>query len=104
MSEWITDRLPMVEDALHYCVLLWDEDDGVLVWSYDAVNEGQPWMPIPKPDMYVKPKRWAAKWDETNGKWNIANKDGLIVAILRLDVDARTTAQRIADIYNEVMP
>jgi hypothetical protein len=56
MSEWVTERLPTVEDALHYCVLLWDEDDGVLVWSYDAVNEGQPWQPILKPNPYVKPK------------------------------------------------
>ena len=105
MSEWITDRLPTNKEAMNSLVYVWDENHvpPIVIYQYDIIELGTPWMPIPKPDMYVKPKRWAAKWDETNGKWNIANKDGLIVAILRLDVDARTTAQRIADIYNEVM-
>ena len=100
MSDWITDRLPTEEDAVHYCVLLWDEDEGVIVWSYDAVNEGQPWMPILKPDPYVKPKRWTVCKD--NNGWNLYDGD---TTRYFLPTDcSEAAAQRIADIYNEVLP
>jgi hypothetical protein len=102
MNQWITDRLPTVEDAVHYCVLLWDQDEGVLIWSYDGVNEGQPWMPIPTPAPYVKPKRWAVKWYEDYAIWCLLDED---VVVLVLDKNLTTAAaQRIADVYNEVMP
>ena len=101
MSEWITDRLPTEEDALEYTVLLWDGSKAIL-WSYDGVNEGQPWMPIPKPAPYVEPKRWTVKRNNHDDEWYLYDGgkewdrlDG------RLTQDA---AQRIADIYNEVKP
>ena len=100
MSEWITDRLPTVEDAVHYCVLLWDDEEGVLVWSYDAVNEGQPWVPIPTPAPYVKSKRWTVCKD--NNGWNIYEGDTTRYFLPTDCSDA--AAQRIADAYNEELP
>jgi hypothetical protein len=104
-SEWITDRLPTDDDAVHYCVFLWDDDKGVLVWSHDAVNSGQPWMPIPKPEPYVKPKRWTVEWYDPNNCWHVIDTtiDG-VMGYLHLELSHADAAQRIADIYNEVMP
>jgi hypothetical protein len=104
MSEWITDRLPTVEDAVHYCVLLWDQDEGVLIWSYDGVNEGQPWMPIPTPAPYVKPKRWTFRKSRFEGSDNwLVFRDGELIHTLAAGL-THDAAQRIADVYNEVMP
>jgi hypothetical protein len=102
MSGWITDRLPTEEDALEYTVLLWDGSKAIL-WSYDGVNEGQPWAPINKLIApYVKPKRWAVKWYEVYAIWALSDDD---VLVLVLDKELTyEAAQRIADIYNEVMP
>ena len=99
MSDWITDRLPTEEDAVHYCVLLWDEDEGVIVWSYDAVNEGQPWMPILKPEPYVKPKRWTVdrfttSYRVTDGGYTYTFPEPCTAEI----------AQRFCDLFNEVLP
>jgi hypothetical protein len=104
MSEWITDRLPTVEDAVHYCVLLWDQDEGVLIWSYDGVNEGQPWVPISTPAPYVKPKRWTVEYNRVNGYWVlVAGRLNVPLYYMTTD-DVYPAAQRIADVYNEVMP
>ncbi len=105
MSEWITDRLPTLEDALEDFVLVWDESKAIL-WTYYVVEKGQPWAPIHKLIApYVKPKRWKVRWDANAYRWYIvSNYDGLFVATLLLDADALATAQRICDIFNEVMP
>jgi hypothetical protein len=64
-----------------------------------------PWRPTNKPAPYVKPKRWEVRWNAHAYQWNIVNNyDGLFVATLQLDADALATAQRICDIFNEVMP
>jgi hypothetical protein len=104
MSEWITDRLPTVEDAVHYCVLLWDQDEGVLIWSYDGVNEGQPWMPIPTPAPYVKPKRWTVtKYQHEGAEYGAVFLDGQLIHRVAVSLTYEA-AQRIADAYNEEMP
>ena len=106
MSHWITDRLPTEEDALEYTVLLWDGSKAIL-WSYDGVNEGQPWAPIHKLIApYVKPKRWTVTWEQKQrGRfilWTLCLYDQSVHTLHGdLPTDA---AQRIADIYNEVMP
>jgi hypothetical protein len=55
MSQWITDRLPTKADQIGSCVLCWN-GKSIDIWDYHAVKSGQPWMPIPKPEPYVKPK------------------------------------------------
>jgi len=104
MSEWITDRLPTVEDSLNYrTVLVWDEKIGPMVWSYDLVNEGQPWQPIPTPEPYVKPKKWALEFGEITGHWTLVSIDGEVVSLYSLNRSQYEAAQRICDIYNEVL-
>jgi hypothetical protein len=61
-----------------------------------------PWLPIVPPAPYVKPKRWAVKWYEEYAIWCLLDED---VVVLVLDKNLTTeAAQRIADVYNEVMP
>ena len=100
MNEWITDRLPTNEDAVSTNVLIW-LNDKVHTWTYYTVAKGTPWQPITKPAPYVKPNRWTVKRNNQHDEWYLYDGekewdrlDG------RLTQDA---AQRIADIYNEVM-
>jgi hypothetical protein len=104
MSEWITDRLPTFEDTLNFCVLVWD-GKGIVICGREGVKEGQPWMPISKPEPYVKPKRWTVEWYDPNNCWHVIDTtiDG-VMGYLHLELTHADAAQRIADIYNEVMP
>ena len=104
MSDWITDRLPTEEDALEYTVLLWDGSKAIL-WSYDGVNEGQPWAPIHNLIApYVKPKRWTFRKTrfECYDNW-LVFRDGQLIHSLAAGL-THEAAQRICDIYNEEMP
>lgn len=104
MSEWITDRLPTRDDAVNSSVLLWvEEQNDVLLWSYDAVLEGEPWQPIKKPAPYVKPKRWTVEWHDPTNCWHVIDTYA-VMGYLHLDSSQAGAAQRICDIYNEVMP
>ena len=104
MSEWITDRLPTKQEAVSGNVICcrWGHIN-LLQWY--KIEAGEPWMPIPKPDMYVKPKRWTVKWNPIMLCWFLG-EDGIAHAPLpALKAEYfHETAQRIADIYNEVMP
>jgi hypothetical protein len=69
MSEWITDRLPELEDA-NSVGQVWHTDDIGLVAAmwFGFVNPGEPWMPLTNtPEPYVKPepKRWKPKTDQS---------------------------------------
>lgn len=99
---WITDRLPTEQDA----------DDGGFVWhdckgkvyrlSYRAVKKGEPWYSIVPPEPYPRQVRWTVKWDEEWAEWYLFDGD---IESARLDKGLTIkAAQRIADIYNEVMP
>jgi hypothetical protein len=105
MSEWITDRLPTIEDAMEDTVLVWNGIEAIL-WTYDGVNEGQPWAPIHKLIApYVKPKRWTVEWYELNNCWHVIDTTiNGVMGYLHLELTHADAAQRIADIYNEVMP
>jgi hypothetical protein len=104
MSEWITDRLPTLEDAVHYSVLLWDEENKqVLIWTFDSFGEGTPWQPIPTPAPYVKPKRWTVEWHDPTNCWRVIDAYA-VMGYLHLDSSQADAARRICDIYNEVMP
>jgi hypothetical protein len=104
-TEWITDRLPTLEDALEDFVLVWDESKAIL-WTYYVVEKGQPWAPIHKLIApYVKPKRWVLQWSDAFNKWIIKDIDnGHWHSLAFLSEDDIDAAQRILDIYNEVMP
>jgi hypothetical protein len=101
MSEWITDRLPTAEDAIADRVIVWDDDKGPMLWMYGHVSIREPWMPIRcKP--YVKPKRWTVRYDKQWAEFNLFDGE---LAVMTLDKELTIdAAQRIADIYNEVMP
>jgi hypothetical protein len=101
MSEWITDRLPDANDAFKDWVFV-SEHGIVQMFLASFVPLGMPWHPIVPPDPYVKPKRWAVKWYEEYAIWCLLDED---VVVLVLDKNLTTAAaQRIADVYNEVMP
>ena len=101
MSEWITDRLPDPDDAFKDWVFV-SEHGIVQMFLASFVPLGMPWHPIVPPDPYVKPKRWAVKWYEEYAIWCLLDED---VVVLVLDKNLTTeAAQRIADVYNEVMP
>jgi hypothetical protein len=101
MSEWITDRLPDPDDAFDDWVFV-SEHGNIQMYLAVSVKLGMPWLPIVPPDPYVKPKRWAVKWYEEYAIWCLLDED---VVLLILDKNLTTeAAQRIADVYNEVMP
>ena len=106
-NEWITDRLPTEDDA-GPAGLVWTTYNGkTFPWSYDGVEEGTPWMPMIVPEPYVKPKR-----DEVvdgNTEYYVNEKRGQVtwatVPVRDDDYDrAKKAAERIAAIYEEVMP
>ena len=111
MSEWITDRLPTVSDLVgverevwYYCT-----DQGFASrchWS-DIERLGEPWQPITTPAPYVKPKRWTVQWDSKIDAWSVYNSRRGYRFNLLLDglkIDQGEAAQRIEDLFNEVMP
>ena len=101
MSEWITDRLPDPDDAFEDWVFV-QEHGNIQMFLAVSVKLGMPWLPIVPPAPYVKPKRWAVKWYDEYAIWCLLDED---VVVLVLDKNLTTeAAQRIADLYNEVMP
>jgi hypothetical protein len=107
-TKWITDRLPREEDGSIWLTgQVWISGvDGVYTTHWSEANKDQPWQPILAPAPYVKPKMWTKRWtvkrNNHHDEWYLYDGekewdrlDG------RLTQDA---AQRICDIYNEVMP
>ena len=102
MSNWITDRRPTEEDASNTCV--WVMRNGVAVlfpWQEVGVEPIEPWMPIAPPEPYVKPKRWRVSSAEF-GDYVIY--DAKFCVYMTPPLPTREAAERIAAIYEEVMP
>jgi hypothetical protein len=104
MSEWITNRLPTKQEAVSGNVICcrWGHIN-LLQWY--KIEAGEPWMPITKPDMYVKPKRWTVEC--ISGMWVLCDgKTGnsQYIGICELEPTDTAKAQRICETYNEVMP
>lgn len=67
MSQWITDRLPTLNDAPlgHVCIAL--HDNIIVLQTYDTVTIGTPWKPIlllppnTAPDEYVDDREYLRK-------------------------------------------
>lgn len=94
MNEWITDRLPTEEDGWYVY-----DSKGQMVPYFD-IKRSKPWKPIPKCEPYVKPKRFEVRILPTGyAVYDITN--GLHEAYT---IPTRNAAERIAAIYEEVMP
>jgi hypothetical protein len=101
MNDWITDRLPDPDDAFEDWVFV-SEHGNIQMYLAVSVKLGMPWLPIVPPDPYVKPKRWAVKYNSEHEAWAVVN-NGMTIDLFLFEDDA-DAAQRICDIYNEVMP
>jgi hypothetical protein len=103
MSEWITDRLPTRDDVSGIYDIVWTIEDGdVIMRQWAGVRKGQPWQPIHKPTPYVKPKRWTVEWCNETKHYKIRLNTLYICTLPELICD--DIAQRIEDLFNEVMP
>jgi hypothetical protein len=102
MSEWITDRLPDPDDAFDDWVFV-SEHGNIQMYLAVSVKLGMPWLPIVPPAPYVKPKRWAVQWHALTNCWHVIDTYA-VMGYLHLDSSQAAAAQRICDIYNEVMP
>lgn len=111
-SEWITDRMPELEEATNEGdVWVYDvEADEYLIRNYTEIKEGQPWMEIPSPPsyVYVKRKRYKVKSAEDIGleapAGYVCVYDILMGDKVTSWLPTREAAERIAAIYEEVMP
>lgn len=103
MSEWITDRLPTEEDATEGMVLYTNPHGIPMLRDYEYMKIGEPWMPLPAP--YVKPKRWTVEWNVDT--WVLVDdhlERSYWCGLGELGRNGGNAAQRIADLFNEVMP
>jgi hypothetical protein len=106
MSDWIKDRLPTAEDA-HSDGDVWITTvDGLVIrlhWGY--VKEGTAWAHIYKPEPFTG---WTVKWKKSSlgneSYWTLYYNDTYKDTIHCLDYSQGEAAQRIADVYNEVLP
>ena len=101
MSEWITDRRPTIHDVPPSCDVVFDSQ-GRVVFS-GLIAEGEAWMPITPPEPYVKPKRWGVREFGKSGQWYVVEVTCPEHA-WGFTIPTREAAERIAAIYEEVMP
>jgi hypothetical protein len=104
-NEWITDRLPTLNDTHGTCDCVWvtwsHGDCGPRTWF--NVEKDQPWQPLTKPAPYVKPKRWSVTLN--SGEWCLVDAEKPNDTHYLPKIGHHCPAvQRICDIYNEVMP
>ena len=110
MNEWITDRRPTAKDA-HDLGYVWvtTEHGNVLRQLWNQIGD-RPWMPTARPEPYVKPKRWEARWNDNlrgHACWSLYYGGEWQDSLIDLDdnnEEHREAAERIAAIYQEVMP
>lgn len=100
MSDWITDRRPTENDAdVHNNVY---NRYGVYTHWVD-IDFGEPWMHTNRPEPYVKPKRYEVVQLD-NAEWAILRIADDTYVAHSIIWNAREAAERIAAIYEEVMP
>ena len=103
MSEWITDRTPTNKDILDGLVISWNQKlNQAQIVYHRCVVEGRPWMPIAPPEPYVKPKRWSVAESKKIGF--IVYDSTKVTKVVADSIPTREAAERIAAIYEEVMP
>jgi hypothetical protein len=103
MSDWITDRLPTKEDG-DALGLVWLSLDFIapVTERWEQIHPGEPWQPTNRPKPYVKPKRFDVTCKSDGASWLVF--DTLTHNEVADPIPTREAAERIADIYNEVMP
>ena len=98
MSDWITDRRPIEHDESYVY------DSFGHVCHRIKIANGQAWKPIPNCEPYVKPKRARVVEEQSynHGGWEYAVTFG--IGTVARHIPTREAAERIAAIYEEVMP
>ena len=115
MNKWITDRLPTESDADEgWRIWITTKNGRVSLIPYEWVTTGVPWMAkqkVDRPEPYVEPKRWTVRFNgdscwKWQTLWALYDWDLKCASLPGLSSreDHAEAAQRIADIYNEVMP
>jgi hypothetical protein len=104
MSEWITDRLPTEEDCPHYgeVWLMLSGCPEVLRGHWSEVKLNNPWQPVQAPAPYVKPMRWTLEYAYNVERWYLYEYGNVVMRLH--GIQNAEAAQRICDIYNEVLP
>lgn len=101
-NEWITDRLPTDDDGdTKGYVWVTDNDGsvGIMGWEFAAVRK-LAWMPIVAPEPYVEPKRY-----RIDVNWSgYTVYDTVTQQVFADNIHSKEAAERIAAIYEEVMP
>lgn len=100
MSQWITDRLPTEADADVYGEV-WDCYGELAFWT--DIEEHQPWHPTNCPGKYVQPTRFTVHWYDNVRMWGVKDSQDDERG-LQSNFDTKEAAERIAAVYNEVMP
>ena len=102
-NKWITDRLPTEADADSYGYVWVTFGSGVVrIQDWRGVPEGMPWMPTSRPQPYVKPKRYCVS--EKGPNYYTVWQDDYEGGVIATRIPTREAAERIAAIYEEVMP
>jgi hypothetical protein len=107
-NEWITDRLPTVEDTSKtykshvFGRVFVTRYNTVTTCLWSNVGIGEAWQPITVPEPYVKPKRWDIREYYESGNWYVVERES--GSVRSYSVPTREAAERIAAIYEEVMP
>lgn len=103
-TEWITDRLPTLEDSYDGDVWVTYADGKMEKRYFRHVKQNTPWQRIHVPEPYVNPKRWTVEWHTRDLGWKLWDWDFPLFILQGLTEDDAEAAQRICDIYNEVLP
>ena len=99
-NEWITDRRPTREDGTKHQELVYDYKGNIV--HYEYVADGEAWKPIPNCEPYVKPKRCIVLLhNDGSGLYRVSIKG---VGVPAYNIPTYEAAQRIAAIYEEVLP
>lgn len=101
-NEWITDRRPDDDDCIPGFYVVYNQLGHPV--HIVEIEEGHPWKPIPKCEPYVKPKRYVVQ--------GFDGLEGVVYEVYSMDhrtfvagaIKTREAAERIAAIYEEVMP
>jgi|APGre2960657373_1045057.scaffolds.fasta_scaffold104362_2 hypothetical protein len=106
--EWITDRLPTVEDTSKtykshvFGRVFVTRYNTVTTCLWSNVDIGEAWQPITVPEPYVKAKRCIVLLhNDGSGLYRVSIKG---VGVPAYNIPTREAAERIAAIYEEVMP
>ena len=101
-QQWITNRRPEHGDGWDGYVWKFEFDKLRRIVRWNDVQHGEPWMPITPPEPYVKSNRWDVKEYYETGNWYVVDRAS--GSVRSYAVPTREAAERIAAIYEEVMP